>query len=54
MFVAPEVFLGPFKSPISDGTRVAAGVSFNVIGDSVHAQTYTLTAAFDIPNPYGY
>jgi hypothetical protein len=29
-------------------------VSFNVAGDAVHAQTYTLTAAFDIPNPYGY
>jgi hypothetical protein len=54
VFIAPEVFLGPFKSPISDGTRVAAGVSFNVVGDSVHAQTYTITAAFDIPNPYGY
>lgn len=54
VFVAPEVFLGPFKSPISDGTRVAAGVSFNVVGDPMHAQTYTVTAAFDIPNPYGY
>ena len=54
VFVAPELFLGPFRSPISDGTRVAAGVSFNVVGDSVHAQTYTITAAFDIPNPYGY
>jgi hypothetical protein len=54
VFVAPEVFLGPFRSPVSDGTRVAAGVSFNVVGDPVHAQTYTLTAAFDIPNPYGY
>ena len=54
VFVAPEVFLGPFKSPISDGTRVAAGVSFNAVGDSVHARTYTITAAFDIPNPYGY
>jgi hypothetical protein len=54
VFVAPEVFLGPFKSPISDGTRVALGVSFNVLGDAVHAQTYTITAAFDIPNPYGY
>lgn len=54
VFVAPEVFLGPFASPISDGTRVAAGVSFNVTGDAVHAQTYTITAAFDIPNPYGY
>ena len=54
VFIAPEVFLGPFKSPISDGTRIAAGVSFNVVGDDVHAQTYTVTAAFDIPNPYGY
>ncbi len=53
-FIAPEVFLGPFKTPISEGTRVAAGVSFNVVGDSVHAQTYTITAAFDIPNSYGY
>lgn len=53
-FVAPEVFFGPFKSPISDGTRLALGVSFNVLGDAVHAQTYTVTAAFDIPNPYGY
>jgi hypothetical protein len=54
VFIAPEVFLGPFKSPISDGTRVAAGVSFNAVGDPVHAQTYTITAAFDIPNSYGY
>lgn len=54
VFVAPEVFLGPFESPISDGTRIAAGVSFDVVGDPVHAQTYTITAAFDIPNPYGY
>jgi hypothetical protein len=54
VFVAPEVFLGPFKSPISDGTRVALGVSFNVLGDTVHGQTYTITAAFDIPNPDGY
>jgi hypothetical protein len=50
LFIAPEVFLGPFVSPISDGTPVAAGVSFNVVGDAVHAQTYTVTAAFDIPN----
>jgi hypothetical protein len=54
VFITPEVFLGPFKSPVSDGTRVAAGVSFNVAGDPVHAQTYSITAAFDIPNPYGY
>lgn len=54
VFIAPEVFLGPFESPISDGTRIAAGVSFNVAGDPVHAQTYTVTAAFDIPNKYGY
>jgi hypothetical protein len=54
VFVAPEVFLGPFESPLSDGTRVAAGVSFNATGDPVHAQTFTVTAAFDIPNRYGY
>jgi hypothetical protein len=54
LFIAPEVFLGPFVSPVSDGTRVAAGVSFNVVGDDAHAQTYTITAAFDIPNKYGY
>ncbi|HEY1692572.1 MAG TPA: hypothetical protein VGG39_10445 [Polyangiaceae bacterium] len=54
VFIAPEVFLGPFESPVSDGTRIAAGVSFNVAGDPVHAQTYTITAAFDIPNKYGY
>ena len=54
VFVAPEVFLGPFESPISDGTRLAAGVSFNATGDPVHQQTFTVTAAFDIPNPYGY
>ena len=54
LFIAPEALLGPFVSHISDGTRVAAGVSFNVVGDDVHAQTYTITAAFDIPNKYGY
>jgi len=54
VFIAPEVFIGPFKSPINDGTRIAAGVSFNATGDPVHAQTYTITAAFDIPNKYGY
>ncbi len=54
VFVGPEVFLGPFKSFVSDGTRVAFGASFNATGDRVHAQTYTVTAAFDIPNPYGY
>ncbi len=54
LFVAPEIFLGPFKTPISEGTRVAAGVSFDVAGDPTHAQTYSLTVAFDVPNPYGY
>lgn len=54
VFVTPEVFLGPFATPISNGTRVAAGVSFNAVGDPVHARTYTLTASFDIPNRYGY
>ncbi len=54
VFLAPEVFLGPFKTPISKGTRVAAGVAFNLYGDPVHAQTYTVTVAFDLPNKYGY
>jgi hypothetical protein len=54
LFIAPEIFIGPFKSPIDEGTRLAAGVSFNAMGDPVHAQTYTITAAFDIPNKYGY
>ncbi len=49
VFVAPEIYVGPFK-----GVRAAAGVFFDVVGDDVHAQTYTLTLAFDIPNPYGY
>jgi hypothetical protein len=54
VFIAPEVFLGPFKTPINDGTRVALGVSFNAYGDTLHEETYTITAAFDIPNQYGY
>lgn len=54
LFVAPEIFLGPFETPISDGTRIAAGVSFDVVGDPVHQQTYTVTIALDIPNKYGY
>jgi hypothetical protein len=54
LFIAPEIFVGPFESPIDKGTRLAAGVSFNVAGDPVHAQTFTITAAFDIPNKYGY
>jgi hypothetical protein len=54
VFLAPEIFFGPFKSFISDGTRLAAGVFFNLQGDLVHQRTYTLTAAFDLPNPYGY
>jgi hypothetical protein len=33
---------------------VAAGVSCNVVSDDVRAETYTITAAFDIPNKYGY
>jgi len=54
LFIAPEIFIGPFKTPINDGTRIAAGVSFELAGDPVHRQTYMLTAAFDIPNKYGY
>ena len=54
LYIAPEVFVGPFKTPIDDGVRLAAGVSFELAGDPVHRQTYMVTAAFDIPNKYGY
>jgi hypothetical protein len=54
VFLAPELFFGPFDSKISDGTRIALGVAFNLVGDPVHRETYTVTAAFDIPNKYGY
>jgi hypothetical protein len=49
VFLAPEVFIGPV-----DGVRVVGGVFFNVLGDPVHSVTYSLTAAFDIPNRFGY
>ncbi|HVV50578.1 MAG TPA: hypothetical protein VHO06_13010 [Polyangia bacterium] len=54
VFIAPEVFLGPFASPISEGTRVAFGTFFNVAGDSEHDHMFTITIALDIPNRYGY
>src|SRR6185437_6953943 len=54
VFLAPEIFLGPFGTPISDGTRVAGGVFFNLAGDNVHDRTYTVTVSFDIPNRFGY
>ncbi len=54
VYVGPEIFVGPFATPISKGTRLAAGVSFNAAGDPVHGQTFTVTASFDIPNRYGY
>jgi hypothetical protein len=54
LFIAPEIFVGPFSTPIDEGVRVAAGVSFEVTGDPVHRRTYMLTAAFDLPNKYGY
>ena len=49
VFVAPELFLGPVH-----GVRLAAGVFFNLFGDAVHATTWSLTAAFDLPNRFGY
>lgn len=49
VFVAPELFLGPVH-----GVRLAAGVFFAVAGDTVHDVTWTLTAAVDIPNRFGY
>lgn len=53
-FIAPEIYFGPFKCSISDGTRIAAGVFFNVTGDAVHSHIYSLTIAFDLPNRFGY
>jgi hypothetical protein len=52
--IAPEIFIGPFKSPVNNGTRIAAGVFFNLHGDPVHERTYAVTLAFDIPNRFGY
>jgi hypothetical protein len=49
VFVAPELFVGPVH-----GVRVAGGVFFNAYGDPVHAVTYSLTCAVDIPNRFGY
>jgi hypothetical protein len=54
VFIAPEFFLGPFGSPISDGTRAAIGVFVNLMGDNEHKLTCTVTIAVDIPNRYGY
>lgn len=54
VFIAPEIFVGPFRWWLNDGTRLAVGVFFNLHGDPVHAQTYSFTVAFDIPNRYGY
>jgi hypothetical protein len=54
LFIAPEIFIGPFKSPIDEGTRICVGASYNAVGDAVHEWTYTLTLALDIPNKYGY
>jgi hypothetical protein len=54
LFLAPEIFVGPFATPISDGTRLAAGYFFNLAGDPVHDRTFTVTVAFDIPNKFGY
>ncbi len=52
--VAPELFLGPFKTPVNDGTRVALGVFFNLAGDPAEHRVYSLTFSFDIPNRFGY
>ena len=49
VFVAPELFIGPVH-----GIRAAGGVFFNAAGDPVHSVTGSLTAAFDIPNRFGY
>jgi hypothetical protein len=52
--LGPEIFLGPFDGPFGDGTRVVAGVLFNIVGDPVHERTYSLSVAFDLPNRFGY
>lgn len=54
VFISPEIFVGPFHWRLNDGTRLAAGVFFNLHGDPIQAQTYSFTIAFDIPNRYGY
>lgn len=54
VFAAPELFIGPFKSPISDGTRLAAGTFFELAGDPEHHRLYSLTVSFDIPDRFGY
>ena len=54
VFIAPEIFLGPFKTAVDDGTRIAAGVFFNAQGDPAHLRIYSLTLALDIPNRFGY
>ena len=54
LFLAPEIFVGPFATPLTAGTRVAAGYFFGLTGDPVHSRTFTVTVAFDLPNAYGY
>jgi len=51
--IAPRCSSAPFKSP-SATARAWRSVSRSTWWGRIHAQTYTLTAAFDIPNPYGY
>jgi len=47
--LAPELFFGPFRTALSDTTRLSLAVFFNVVGDPAHAQTYAASFAFNIP-----
>jgi len=55
VFIAPEVFLGSVRQP--DQRRDARWhwrFRSTCLAMRCTSQTYTVTAAFDIPNPYGY
>lgn len=47
--LAPEPFFGPFRTALSDTTRLSIAVFFNVAGDPAHAQTYAASFAFNVP-----
>lgn len=54
IFLAPEVSVGPFSTPIGKGLTLIGGVFVNLTGSPTHRLTYTVTAIFDLPNRYGY
>jgi len=47
--LAPELFFGPFRTALSETTRLSVAVFFDVVGDRAHAQTYAASFAFNIP-----